>query len=48
MAGKIMAGEPQYPTDGANHYYDDSIDSPYWITKKSFKIKIDTIFFHRL
>jgi len=48
IAGQIIAGDVKDPTDGANHYYDDSMDSPYWITKKSFKIKIDTIFFHRL
>lgn len=48
IAGQVMNGEVQDPIDGANHYYDESIDRPDWLTEENFIIKIDTIFFHRL
>ncbi|MBI4653114.1 cell wall hydrolase [Candidatus Kuenenbacteria bacterium] len=48
IAGQIIRGEVEDPTDGANHYYDESIDTPYWANEKTFKIKINTLFFHRL
>jgi len=48
VAGQVMLCEVDDPTDGANHYYDESIDSPYWANNENFKIKIDSIFFHRL
>lgn len=48
IAGQVISGEVQDPADGSNHYYDESINAPSWLTKKNFKIKIDTLFFHRL
>lgn len=48
IADKVIQAEVDDPTNGANHYYDESIDSPYWANNKNFKIKIDSIFFHRL
>ena len=48
IAGQVIKRELKDPTDGANHYYDQSMATPFWATKKNFKIKIDTIFFHRL
>lgn len=48
IAGQVMRGEIGDPTDGANHYYDESIESPYWANNKNFKVKIDSLFFHRL
>ncbi|MBI3335886.1 MAG: cell wall hydrolase [Candidatus Portnoybacteria bacterium] len=48
IAGQVIRKELEDPTDGANHYYDQSMATPYWATKENFKIKIDTIFFHRL
>ncbi|MBI2444229.1 MAG: cell wall hydrolase [Candidatus Magasanikbacteria bacterium] len=48
LAGQIIAGEVDDPTNGATNYYDQSITAPSWATKENFIIKIDTIFFHRL
>jgi hypothetical protein len=48
ISGQVIDGSLDDPTDGANHYYDDSIETPYWAAKDNFKIKIDSIFFHRL
>lgn len=30
IAGKVISGEIPDPTKGANHYYDDSINTPTW------------------
>ncbi|MDA2922968.1 cell wall hydrolase [Patescibacteria group bacterium AH-259-L07] len=48
IAGQVIRGEVQDPTNGANHYYDESIARPKWLTQENFIIKLDTIFFHRL
>lgn len=48
IAGQVILSEVNDPTDGANHYYDGSIDTPYWANNENFKIKIDSIYFHRL
>lgn len=48
IAGRVINGEAGDLTDGANHHYDESIAKPYWATDDTFKIKIDTIYFHRL
>ena len=48
IAGQILAGTVADPTQGANHYYDESIETPYWANEDNFKIKINTIFFHHL
>lgn len=48
IAGQVINGGVNDPTGGANHYYDESMDAPAWATEDNFKIKIDTIFFHRL
>ena len=48
IAGQVIAGEAQDPTDGANHYYSDYIVPPYWTKDKKahFKIKIDNTLFY--
>lgn len=48
IAGQIIRGEVGDPVNGANHYYDESISRPKWLTQENFIIKLDTIFFHRL
>lgn len=54
IAGKITNGELEDPTKGANHYYDDSIQPPYWATKETEVLVIEKldgtakIRFHRL
>ncbi|MDA2936532.1 cell wall hydrolase [Patescibacteria group bacterium AH-259-L05] len=48
IAVQVIRGEVQDPTNGANHYYDESIARPKWLTQENFIIKLDTIFFHRL
>lgn len=47
IAGQILNRKILDPTNGANHYFDDSIAAPTWATKKNFIIKIDTINFYR-
>lgn len=34
IAGKVIRDELKDPTDGANHYYDDSISPPTWVGKE--------------
>ncbi|MBU4348144.1 cell wall hydrolase, partial [Patescibacteria group bacterium] len=50
IAGKVMRGKVNDPTDGANHYYSDYIRPPYWTKSKSaeFKIKIGNTLFYDL
>ncbi len=48
IAGQVINNEIPDPTNGANHYYDDSIVAPYWVTDDSFNIKIDNLNFHHL
>ncbi len=48
IAGQVLNRSISDPTEGANHYFDDSIGTPSWATKENFVIKIDTISFYRL
>lgn len=54
IAGKVIHGEVKDPTNGANHYYDDSIATPYWATKETYVITIKrsdnkaALIFHKL
>ena len=48
IAGKVIAGELPDPVDGANHYYDISIDEPWWASQETFVIQIDTVRFYKL
>lgn len=48
IAEQIIKEEISDPTDGANHYYDDSILTPNWATKNNLKIEIDNLNFHKL
>lgn len=48
IAGQVINNKVPDPTNGANHYYDDSIPAPYWATADTFKIKIDNLNFHHL
>ena len=57
IAGKVIRDEVKDPTDGANHYYDDSILPPTWVGKEipvfitTYKNKFgkeQRIFFYRL
>ncbi|RLC38553.1 hypothetical protein DRH27_02000 [Candidatus Falkowbacteria bacterium] len=50
IAGQIMNGELEDPTNGANHYFSDFIDHPKWTKspQAEFKIKIDNTFFYDL
>jgi len=43
LAGRVMEGDIADPTDGATHYYDDSIEPPYWA--KNIKLKIENLNF---
>ena len=36
------------PTGGADHYYDVSIDPPYWATPENYVRKIGKLVFHKL
>lgn len=50
IAGQVMNGELDDPTDGANHYFSDFIDHPKWTKspQAEFKIKIDNTLFYNL
>lgn len=57
IAGKVLNNDVQDPTGGANHYYDDSINTPDWAVGRtpSFKVSytnqygnLANIFFLRL
>jgi hypothetical protein len=50
IAGKIIAGKVDDSTGGANHYFSDYIDPPYWAKQKNaeFKIKIGNTLFYNL
>ncbi len=54
IAGKVIHGEVKDPTNGANHYYDDSIAAPYWATKETYVVSIKrsdnkaALIFHKL
>ncbi|MDO8570644.1 MAG: cell wall hydrolase [Candidatus Daviesbacteria bacterium] len=54
IAGKVINGEIKDPTNGGNHYYDSSITTPYWATKKTLVLIINrednkaTLIFHKL
>jgi N-acetylmuramoyl-L-alanine amidase len=50
IAGKVMGDETIDPTDGANHYFSDYIDPPYWTKSANaeFKIKIGNTLFYDL
>lgn len=50
IAGKILNNEVGDPTNGANHYFSDFIDPPYWTKSKNaeFKIKIENTLFYDL
>jgi len=43
IAGKIIHDEVKDPTSGANHYYDDSIEPPYWATKETEVLVIEKL-----
>lgn len=43
IAGKIINGELEDPTKGANHYYDDSIPTPYWAIAKTEVMVIENL-----
>ncbi len=54
IAGKVINGELKDPANGANHYYDSSISTPYWATKETLVLTINDLdnkpilFFHKL
>lgn len=50
IAGEVMNGKVDDPTSGANHYFSDYIDFPYWTKQKNaeFKIKIGNTLFYDL
>jgi len=48
IAGNVIKGEVKDPTNGSNHYYDESITAPDWANDNNFKLKIGPIFFHKL
>jgi spore germination cell wall hydrolase CwlJ-like protein len=50
IAGKIINGKVDDPTDGANHYFSNFINSPNWTKQKNaeFKIKIGNTLFYDL
>ena len=54
IAGKVISGALNDPTNGANHYYDNSIPTPYWATKETFVLTVESsdnehaLIFHKL
>ena len=48
LARQVMRGEIADPTNGANHYYDDSINSPAWAQAAELRLKIETLNFYYL
>lgn len=50
IAGEIINGSVDDPTDGSNHYFGDYIKPPYWTKQKNaeFKIKIGNTLFYDL
>ena len=54
IAGKILSDEVDDPTNGANHYYDNSISTPYWATKETLVLTVESsdnehaLIFHKL
>lgn len=54
IAGKIINSKLKDPTDGANHYYDNSISAPPWLTKETLVLIVkksndeSALIFHRL
>ncbi len=51
IAEQIINGEILDSTKGANHYYSKITKKyvpPYWATKKTFTVKIDNTYFHKL
>lgn len=54
IAGKVIKGEVNDPTNGANHYYDNSIPTPYWATPGTVVHEVESLnkksalIFHKL
>lgn len=50
IAGKVIGGEADDPTNGANHYFSNYIDYPEWTKSKNaeFKIRVDNTLFYDL
>lgn len=48
IAGGVINNGILDPTNGANHYYDDSISPPSWATPSKLKIKIGRLYFYEL
>ena len=54
IAEKVITGEAKDPTNGGNHYYDNSISTPYWATKETLALTIERsdnkamLIFHKL
>lgn len=48
IAGQVMQGEAPNPINGANHYYDISIETPRWAESAEFIIQINTVRFYKL
>lgn len=46
IAADILSNRISDPTDGANHFFDDSISPPPWAKQEYFKVKIDLFFFY--
>ncbi len=46
IAADILSDRVADPTDGANHFFDDSISRPSWAKQEYLKIKIGSIFFY--
>lgn len=53
-AGKVISGKVKDPTNGANHYYDNSISAPYWATPETLVLTVyssdnnHALIFHKL
>ena len=48
IAGKIIKGEINDPTEGSDHYFDKSISPPMWAKEKYFKIQIGSFRFYAI
>lgn len=46
IAADILSNRISDPTNGANHFFDDSISPPSWAKQEYFKVKIDSFLFY--
>lgn len=48
IAANVLNNRIMDPTNGANHFFDDSISPPSWAKQEYFKVKIDSFLFYEI